>query len=789
MGWPKNQIRVEDHKDGRYCDYILGSPTKALIEAKREAAIFDIPPRTGSSAPIKLRNLIDSCPNAKEAVQQALSCCQNRGVPLGVVCNGPQIVIFQAIILGSPPLDGFAYVFNGFDEQLDRFSDLWKLLSPDGVRENRAYSLLGRSRVPRIPPKASSVISEPTRHRYRSPSQKNLDTLSSTLLEDIIGHEEVKPSFYRDCYVPIPANSTHLQLSKRMIKARYQRVSGDANVPTELSEGFGAYEKKSRKFLIDNKVLIEAVGARPIVVLGDVGVGKTSFFENLYYSIKDEIGSDVIFTHIDLGNVATMTSDIESVIVESTIQQIRRSSGINIFDMEFVKSVYFKDIADFEKSIWSEIKESDPATYQQRMLEMLQRNIDNKSRHLMASLGHLVKGQNKQAIIIIDNADQRDFELQQKAFLVSQEIAKSYNCLVFVALRPSTFYLSKQQGALSGYQNKVFSIAPPPADEVIEKRVTFALRVAEGQISPAALQQIRLDLDGIVTFLKVMLRSIKNNNDIRVFLSNITGGNTRRVIELVTAFCGSPNVDSQKIIDIENQKGNYRIPLHEFTKHALLGEYSYFHPGSSLVACNLYDVSDADPKEHFLAPIIISFLNMDSPVRDKDGFVKGINIIKEMSPLGFLAEQVNAAVIRLARRRLLETPFGQFREVDVDEADGIDELQFRVTSIGNYHVRDWMTSFVFFDAVSTDTPIFDDDVRATVEALADSFAIQDRYEKAIAFRGYLQNQWSLSNIPTRYLNFDGLVRAGERSFESVDAVLQKFRQKKSVRWRGGGRAD
>src|SRR3546814_7426520 len=79
--------------------------------------------------------------------------------------------------------------------------------------------------------------------------------------------------------------------------------------------------------------------------------------------------------------------------------------------------------------------------------------------------------------------------------------------LVFVSLRPSTFYLSKTTGSLAAYQNKILTISPPPADEVVQRRILFALRVAQGQVAPAALPDIRLQLGNVVSFLKATARS------------------------------------------------------------------------------------------------------------------------------------------------------------------------------------------------------------------------------------------------------------------------------------------
>src|SRR3546814_3088965 len=87
----------------------------------------------------------------------------------------------------------------------------------------------------------------------------------------------------------------------------------------------------------------------------------------------------------------------------------------------------------------------------------------------------LAHGRKKQIILVLDNADQRDFEVQQQTFLIAQEFAATRNMLVFVSLRPSTFYLSKTTGSLAAYQNKILTISPPPADEVVQRRILFEI--------------------------------------------------------------------------------------------------------------------------------------------------------------------------------------------------------------------------------------------------------------------------------------------------------------------------
>ena len=90
-------------------------------------------------------------------------------------------------------------------------------------------------------------------------------------------------------------------------------------------------------------------------------------------------------------------------------------------------------------------------------------------------------------------------------------------------------------------------------------------------MAPASLSNIRLQLGSVIHFLRVTLRSIRQNQDIRRFLGNISGGNTRSVIELITAFVGSPNVDSKKIVEIEERKGGYLVPASRVHKTCSVG--------------------------------------------------------------------------------------------------------------------------------------------------------------------------------------------------------------------------
>ena len=525
------------------------------------------------------------------------------------------------------------------------------------------------------------------------------------------------------------------------------------------------------KVQIDDTLQTGVLAARPIVVIGDVGVGKTSFFENLYQQLTEKQKTLTYYIHLNLGQLATLSKDVRTFVLLNIPLILKKQYNVNIEDNDFVQRVYELDLIEFDGSVSGRLKEISPLDYEKERILFLQRKLSDAGTHLQASMKYLARTQNRQFILVIDNTDQRSFETQQEAFLIAQELASTRDMLVFVALRPATFYQSKLAGALSGYQNRVLTISPPPADEVLRKRITFAVRVAEGKAASATLNGVCLSCKSIVLFLKATLRSIRSSNKIKTFLGNITGGNTRLIIELITGFCGSPNVECERIVEIEEQTGDYQVPLHEFTKRALLGEYAYYNPLSSLVACNLFDVSLPDPREHFLTALIVAYISSPMGLKDRDGFVVSEAIIREMLRQGFSEDQSRYGLRRLAQKRLIETPHGHFRELPVADDNLLDHFHFRATSIGLYHIRNWAGEFSFIDATSIDTPIFDEAARKIVFEKANSFDIGERHVKASAFKKYLEVKWHDANFSQNYYDLLSIFSAQNESFLSVERYL------------------
>ena len=398
-----------------------------------------------------------------------------------------------------------------------------------------------------------------------------------------------------------------------------------------------------------------------------------------------------------------------------------------------MRGIYDLDLERFRKGIYQDYLETNPALFKEKEIAFLEEQISNKEKHLKASLNHITKGRRKQIVIFLDNADQRTYEIQQTAFLIAQELAEHWPGTVFVALRPETFHKSLRVGSLSGYHPKAFTIAPPRVDRVIEKRLEFALSLTSGRIPLTTLaENTSISLVKLDTIIRVFLDSLRRNESLVEFIDNIAGGNIRLGLNFVRNFFGSGHVNTEKIISIYERDSQYQVPLHEFLRAVMFGDAEYYDPDQSPIA-NLFDVSQSDPREHFLLPLLIGLLHSLSTADAEAGFVEITKVYDRLQGLGFTPEQIDVAIVRALKVKLIES-----MARDQTQPSMAIPKALRATTVGVYHILRLCRFFSYINAVIVDTPIFDDSLR---ESLRQASNIAQRLDRAVVFRRYLDNHW------------------------------------------------
>ena len=747
LGWDKSECVPEANYDGKYADYSLGKPqVNLIIEAKREDIYFEVPAGFVNNTYL-IRRFEREAPDVYEAIKQAMDYCQARGVPFGAVCNGHQFVAFLASRTdGIPPLHGKALVLNSLDHMADNFKELWDCLSKAGV-SSRGLPVFLQDSIDRPPPDKLSVrIHNYPRYQIRNALQHDLQVFGDLIIEDLGRHPDNEQDFLQQCYAESGALSQYALVSKSILQSRYSEEFEESLAGPLIASA----TQRGGKPSITSEMLAQSATRRPVLLIGDVGVGKTMFIRHFIAIDASELLQESIILYLDLGIKPTLESTLDEYLEQEITRQLLDDYGIDIADRGFVYGVYNLDLTGFDKGIYGGLRETDPSDYQRRRITFLEEKLTNKQEHLRRCLDHIHKGRKKQIVIFLDNVDQRPDEFQQRTFLIGQSMAELWPALVFVSLRPETFHRSRSEGTLSAYHAKAFTINPPRVDRVIHKRLQYAIQLLESGMIGQSLEGVgvQVNLQDLLDYLGIVDYSFENNVELVEFVDNVCGGNIRLALDFIRVFVGSGHANTSKMLDIYRQTGKYGVALHEFLRAVIYGDYRDYDPRFSEIT-NLFDIGGVDGREHFLAPILLAYLELDSRGTGTSGYVSNNNIYRFSQDLGFQPAQIRSILDRLHKNKLIETETKQPLSGRTEPR----EQYYRITTIGSYYYQKLVGKFTYVDAMVVDTPIVDRSVR---ENIGDEVYISRRLDRAETFRRYLDSQWAYIESASEVFNWRGL---------------------------------
>jgi GTPase SAR1 family protein len=134
--------------------------------------------------------------------------------------------------------------------------------------------------------------------------------------------------------------------------------------------------------VIADAVLQGGSGSRPIVVIGDVGVGKTSFFENLYEKLEQSEKANTLFLHINLGIKANLSIDVKAYVLAEIPASLKQRYAIDIDSDNFAHAVYYNDLNDFDRGVKGALKNVDPLAYRKARIDFLAGLVARRDTHL-----------------------------------------------------------------------------------------------------------------------------------------------------------------------------------------------------------------------------------------------------------------------------------------------------------------------------------------------------------------------------------------------------------------------
>ena len=244
-------------------------------------------------------------------------------------------------------------------------------------------------------------------------------------------------------------------------------------------------------------------------------------------------------------------------------------------------------------------------------------------------------------------------------------------------------------------------------------------------------------------------------------------GNIRNSLQFIVDLIGSPGLDSEEKIDIFKRDGKYILPLHEFTKYALLNNNFYYDKENSL-AMNMFDVEiNKDEYEHFLYCFLISYISSKS---NEEGYIDYYNITSELQEYSFTENQVKHALSNCINKKLLEKE-NKLTFIE-DSSAKVESSKYRVTSVGLYHVKIWIGEFAYLDAMLFDTPILNEDIKADMRKHVHAVTMYDRYMRATKFKEYLTRCWNNISKKPPYFDFLSVLESQNNTFDRVKNYIR-----------------
>lgn len=755
LGWDKTHCETERYcREEGFSDYAMMDHGTAvlIVEAKKSGATFAIPEAKYSALPVGLTLLAKECPEAEKALRQALGYAASEGARYIAITNGHQWILALTFVPNQRLEQRSVFVFESLEAIESRFRGFYDTFGPHAILGNRPADRLLESRKAPAPAKLSASIVN-----YPLPATRNfianeLYAATAAVLDEVRS-SELDPDFLRSCYVVARANNALLLQTREMLMKRLS-LDGSLSAATVNVNDLPS-------------LIQDGHPEKPIVVLGKIGHGKSTFLRYLREVKAREIFDRYVQVDIDFLDRPDTVDQVGQYIYNKVEDDLRVNYDIDVDADNMVRGFLHTDLERFAVSYEGRQFPVGSPEFKQAEKQYVQNIRSDRHLYLSKVFRHLKFGRRKDGegfsiAIFLDNLDRRSDAIQEEAFLRASAMARDWAALVFVCLRPSTFYRSRHFGVLDSVAPRVVTVSSPKTSELVSKRLTYARDLAlgtrENRRSKAGTlfsKDVSVELPSTAPFLEGCALSFLRSRELGALFDAVSNGNARDLLAYVHRVITSLHLDTKKIIE-KLRSGGYVMPVHEALRAMLFGDCMQYAPDQS-VFINLFDIQRADPIEHFTKPLVLRHLSLVSNSHPHYGLLPFEELLSYLCQVGFTEEHSRETIVFLFEKRCIEG------DVPTDEWSP-EVRRLRLTERGSYMVKGLISKFNYLDAITVDTPIVDPDYR---QKITDVFAIKERLERCRVFVDYLRRCVSELHDSTCKTFFDEVFLQAAGEMDSI----------------------
>lgn len=716
LGWPEANIRRERWTETGPSDYVLTAPHPTLVvEAKRVGEPFLFPLEKGRRT-YALSSLRSEGNGVGAAINQARRYADDEGIEFACATNGAQWIIFRAITPNEPWAKGTAIVFRSLEDILNEFPEFWNLLSFESVAQHSLRAALTTAAKSRqVFARALDDVLYADALLARNKLATQLQPLIDAMFGDLTGEQQEEG--LRRCYV----YDRRVEGVARAVQARFNDT-----VPAFAAEaGFlDLIETEHRSGALDRdfkRAVERGDFGTTVLLLGGVGSGKTTFIHRFFrVTAKAFVEQRCLWFYIPFTNAPLDSAEFAAFIRSKILLDLKlRYAALKLGTLPKLEQIYEDVLVEQMEGLWAAL----PAEEQQRRrISFLETQVVGP-HHCDAVLRFLRKS-GLAVTVVLDNVDQREPAEQMRVFLLAHEICRTFDAIVFVALREESFFRAAQAGAFNAYHNTRYHIATPDVRALLEMRVAYAI-----DVSGAGTDTLRLKLRSGMEFnaeeIKVFMHilnsgALKGNPAISQFIDAVSYGDMRKALGMFNTFMTSGVANVERWLAIFREEGRYNVAEHEFIKAVMLNDYQFYKERRSRVL-NLLEVSSAATASNLTTLRLLEFLARRAGHSHPEGvgFVPIEDLLRAFAEVFGDSEDVEFHLSRLLPAQLLEA--------DNRQVTTLANIRFvRITPSGDYYLNTLSRRFVYLDIVGSDTPIWN---RRTINELKQRATATDLYER------------------------------------------------------------
>ena len=272
LRWDKAAVDVEKYcRDEGFADYafVENGDICLILEAKKTGVVFTVPEGEFTGDPVPFGLLASESPAARAALTQALGYAAGLGSRYIAITNGLQWIFTLTFVPNQKLEERLVYVFDSLESIRSRFRLFWDCFSRVGLESNSVTGGLLESRNKPAPSKISKSIPGYPAHSRRNVYANELSYVLRSLW-DALAQIEDTPTFIDYCYVQTRSDEDLIAYARNLLR---QRAGADRiYFESEVEHAANALTSAS-----------VSLGAKPFVILGDVGHGKTTFLNYLRF--------------------------------------------------------------------------------------------------------------------------------------------------------------------------------------------------------------------------------------------------------------------------------------------------------------------------------------------------------------------------------------------------------------------------------------------------------------------------------------------------------------------------